>query len=147
MFNRTLLILSFICLISCTKDSLSPTVNYIGVYVGDLTKTEGSLNDKSVISNCRVIFTSGGTDGKVIITADKVFPYTLGGKISGNSLVVGPEDINYSSTFRLNLYGNATFSGNSMSIEIKQDDYLKEKDYPNGRLYYQTSWKGTMSKQ
>jgi hypothetical protein len=147
MFNRTLLILSFICLISCTKDSSSPTVNYIGVYVGNLEATQSSLNTKSTISNCRVILTSGGTDGKVIIAADKLFSYTVAGKISGNSLVIGPEDINYSSNLRLNLYGNATFSGNSMSIEIKQDDYLKEKDYPNGRLYYQTSWKGTMSKQ
>ena len=148
MFNRTLLlILSFICLISCTKDSSSPTVNYTGVYVGNLEVTQSSLNTKSTISNCRIILTSTGTGGNVTFAADKLFLGTLGGKISGNSLVITPEDFQTSSSIRSNRSGVATFSGNSMSVEIKQDDYFIEKDYPNGRLYYQYSWKGTMSKQ
>jgi hypothetical protein len=116
--------------------------------VGDLTESNtrlGVTKVKPVITNGRVTLTPSGTDGKVIISVDKILLDTLSGKISGNSLVFGPKDMNVTSLSRSNVSGKATFSGNSMSIEITRDNYVF---LPDGfKLFDQDSFKGTMTKQ
>jgi hypothetical protein len=142
-----LIIFCSVFIAACEKDS-SPSVNsYTGVYVGNLTQTEGSDKKQSVVSNCRVILTPTGTSGSVTIAADKLFYFTLGGKINGNSLEITSEDVAVMATSKNTLYGSASFSGNSMTVDFKEDAYQISSDFPKGKLYYQTSWKGTLSKQ
>ena len=125
---------------SCKKDSVSNAKSYTGVYVGNVTEVEGSLNKTSIINNCTIIITSTDNSGQVTVGADKIFYFTMIGNISGSSLTLTAKEFNNSSTIISKIYGTATFSGKSMIIDFKQDDNQ------NGNLYYQTKWTGTLTK-
>lgn len=126
--------------ISCKKDAVSNAKSFAGVYVGNVTRVEGSLNKTSIINKCTIIITSTDNSGQVTVGTDKIFYYTMIGNINGTSLTLTSKEFNNTSTIVSKLYGSATFSGNSMIIDFKQDDNQ------NGNLYYQTRWSGTLTK-
>jgi hypothetical protein len=136
-----------IFIIACEKEQATPAENYTGEYVGTLTESNTRLEVTKVvrdISNSRVTLTPNGSDGKVVVNVDKIIPDTLGGKITGNSLVFGPKTINFNTLTRVNYSGKATFNGKSMSIEITQENYINDQGF---KLMDRVSYKGTMTKQ
>jgi hypothetical protein len=130
----------FILISSCKKDSVTNAKSYAGVYVGDVTQLEGSMNKTTVIKNCTIIITSTDNSGQVTVEADKIFYSKMIGNINGTILTLTPKEANVTTTIISKKYGTATFSGNSLNIDIKQDDNQ------NGNLYYQTRWTGILKK-
>lgn len=125
---------------SCKKDAASNAKNFSGVYVGNVTRFEPNINKSTVINNCTIIITSTDNTGQVTVATDKIFYYTLIGNVSASNLTLTPKEFNNSTSIISKLYGTASFNGNTMNIDFKQDDNQ------NGNLYYQIKWSGTLTK-